>query len=136
MESENFLIGTRRHEQLVRQLPCAVSRKFPVTIHHTHGGSVKDHGWHVGMAQRQNPFLIIPLHFDWHVGKYGIDAGVGVESWESTWGTQIEHLEYVDEEMKSRFGYPTSIFELARAYQNRGLPQPVMPKDLDLDSKE
>ena len=131
--ADSFIIGTRKHEQLVRQLPCAVSRRTPVTIHHTHGGSVKDRGWHVGVAQRQNPFLVIPLHFDFHVGDYGIDAGVGVQSWEAEWGTQISMLEWVDEQMKELFNYPASIFELARAYQDSGLLQ---PRGADFDAQE
>ena len=94
---------------------------------------MKDRGWHVGVAQRQNPFLVIPLHFDFHVGDYGIDAGVGVQSWEAEWGTQISMLEWVDEQMKELFNYPASIFELARAYQDSGLLQ---PRGADFDAQE
>jgi hypothetical protein len=60
---------------------------------------VKWAGWHVGIGQRQNPFLQIPLHAEVHVGNMGIDYGVGVESWESLFGPQIEHLHWVSEQL-------------------------------------
>lgn len=84
----------------------------PVTLHHCHGGSMKDAGWHVGVAQKQNPFLQIPLHARFHVGDRGVDYGVGVLTWEARYGTQIELLHWVDEQL----GYPLSVFELAKEW--------------------
>lgn len=81
----------------------------PVTLHHVHGGSVKSAGFHVGMGQRQNPFLQIPLSAQYHFGQFGIDSGMGVQTWESKFGTQIAHLEWVDDELS----YPMSIWEMA-----------------------
>lgn len=60
---------------------------------------MKELGFHVGIAQRQNPFLQIPLHFNYHVGKMGIDSGVGVITWEQTFGTQVEHLIWVNDQL-------------------------------------
>ncbi len=76
---------------------------------------MKDVGWHVGMGLRQNPFLQIPLLAKYHTGSFGIDAGVGVLSWERLFGTQVEWLEWVDDHL----AYPVSIFELARNLEER-----------------
>jgi hypothetical protein len=67
----------------------------PVTLHHCHGGTVKALGWHVGIAQKQNPYLQIPLHARYHVGPFGIDSSLGLVTWERNFGTQVEHLEWV-----------------------------------------
>jgi hypothetical protein len=107
------------HERRLRQLPCAVSMMTPVTLHHCHGASIKRAGWHVGMGQKQNPFLQIPLHARYHVGQDGIDSGVGVETWESRYGGQAEHLDWVS----AQLGY--SVWDQARAWEeeHRGKSQ-------------
>jgi hypothetical protein len=92
-------VSIRQHERNLRDLKCAVSRMTPVTLHHCHGGSIKSSGWHVGMGQKQNPFLQIPLHAMYHIGDWGIDSGVGVESWEKTWGRQWDHLIWVNNQL-------------------------------------
>lgn len=99
------------HERRLRQLPCMVSCRHPVTLHHCHGGSIKDAGWHVGMGQKQNPYLQIPLHAEFHVGAHGIDYGVGVQSWEATFGDQHSMLLAVSEAL----GY--DVFEAARTWE-------------------
>lgn len=60
---------------------------------------MKDYQWHVGVAQKQNPWLQIPLDVRYHVGNFGIDSGVGVLTWEGTFGTQMEHLEWVNDQV-------------------------------------
>lgn len=79
---------------------------------------MKGAGWHVGTGQRQNPFLQIPLHEDFHVGNYGVDVGVGILTWERLFGLQMAMLERANDEL----GYPVHIFALAGAWQiaNRG----------------
>lgn len=111
-------ISVTHHQLQLRKLPCAVSQMTPVTLHHCHGGSMKDAGWHVGMSMKQNPFLQIPLHSKYHVGDCGIDSGVGVETWETRYGKQTDLLAWVDEEL----AYPLSIWALADAWetQHRG----------------
>lgn len=106
-------ISVTQHEKNLRELRCAVCRSTAVTLHHCHGGSMKDARWHVGMAQKQNPFLQIPLHNLYHTGDLGIDYGYGVESWEETFGTQMEHLQWVNEQL----GY--DIFEEAEKWEER-----------------
>lgn len=49
-----------------------------------------------GMAQRNNPFLQIPLQARYHVGDFGIDYGMGVKTWEEEFGSQVEHLNDVN----------------------------------------
>lgn len=100
---------------------CVVTnRPDEITLHHCHGGSIKEAGWHVGMGQKQNPFLQIPLNVGWHVGRFGIDSGMGVITWEQTFGTQIEHLDTVNEQLSY------DLWEQAEAWEkkNRGLFAP------------
>lgn len=92
-------ISVTRHEKNLRGLRCCVSASPFVTLHHTHGGSVQDAGWHVGVALKQNPFLQIPLQDIFHIGDRGIDTGFGVRSWEYIFGTQMEHLRSVNEQL-------------------------------------
>ncbi len=77
---------------------------------------MKDVGWHVGMAQRQNPYLQIPLHEKYHVGSCGIDSAMGVQTWEAAFGTQADHLDSTNELL----GYSIDIWTLARTYENPG----------------
>jgi hypothetical protein len=73
------------------------------------------------VGQKQNPFLQIPLHAEFHVGRRGIDYGMGVETWERNYGEQIQHLREVD----CLLGYEESIFTLARLWEeeHRGKSQ-------------
>jgi hypothetical protein len=113
------VLSVSRHEKNLRELRCCVSRNPFVTLHHCHGGSVKDARWHVGMGQKQNPFLQIPLKDDYHTGDMGIDR-MGVDTWEEIYGTQMEHLQWVDDQL------PYNIFEQAREWEdaNRAKSRP------------
>ena len=62
------------------------------------------------MAQKQNPFLQIPLKDDYHIGDMGIDR-IGVRTWEDRFGTQMEHLQWVSDQL------PYDIFEQAKAWE-------------------
>ncbi len=90
------LIAVSRHEKNLRQLKCVVSHRTPVTLHHCHGGSMKERFPNPGMAQKACPYLQIPLHANYHIGEFGIDSGMGVtgwvDEWERTFGQQIDHL--------------------------------------------
>lgn len=74
---------------------------------------MKLNGWHVGMGQKQNPFLQIPLKADYHVGDMGIDSGMGVETWEQRFGTQMEHLQWVNDQL------PYDIFWMAEVWERK-----------------
>lgn len=82
---------------------------------------MKDVGWHVGMGQKQNPYLLIPLLAKYHVGDCGIDAGIGVLTWEGRYGRQVDLLDWTDDQL----GYPISIWEMAKTWEaknrSRGL---------------
>jgi hypothetical protein len=83
------------HEKRLRRLSCVVSDRTPITLHHTRGGSVARSAFGgPGAGQKQNPALQIPLHADYHVGRWGIDAqvGGGVQRWELRFGEQTDHL--------------------------------------------
>jgi hypothetical protein len=72
---------------------------------------MKEAGWHVGTGQKQNPFLQIPLKAEYHVGDLGIDYGYGVKRWEKDFGTQMEHLEWVNGQLDY------DIFRLAEQWE-------------------
>lgn len=110
--SIGLIVSITVHERRLRELPCAVSGRKPVSLHHCHGGSLKLLRWHVGVGQRQNPFLQIPLAPELHYfGPEAIDGGIGVRSWEAKYGTQVEHLEWV----AGQLGY--DILALARVWE-------------------
>lgn len=46
----------------------------------------------IGISQKQNDALQIPLHADWHVGKHRIDGSLGysIDDWEERWEPQTE----------------------------------------------
>lgn len=83
---------------------------------------MKDAGWHVGTGQKQNPFLQIPLHAQYHVGNWGVDSGTGVLTWEQQFGSQYAALEVTEEKLMVLHGYQVSIFDLALEWdrENRG----------------
>ena len=45
-----------------------------------------------GGGQKVSDWLVIPLHADFHTGQYGVDTGIGVVTWESMFGRQVDHL--------------------------------------------
>jgi hypothetical protein len=85
----------RRHWDRVAGLGCIVTGVMPATIHHIHGGSVAELGIQKGMGQKPNDWLVIPVCYDLHVGRQGIDSGVGVRTWEKQYGRQVDFLDEV-----------------------------------------
>lgn len=84
------------HEKLLRELPCMASgSERDITLHHVHGGSMKDIGLHVGGGQKASDWLQIPITMYKHIGNYGIDGGLGVITWEQANGTQLDMLKRV-----------------------------------------
>lgn len=115
----NFPKSVKEHHDNVRALGCIITGTPNPTIHHCHGGSLKWRGFHVGMAQKQNEALVIPLAASLHVGDQGIDYGAGVESWEMLYGTQAGFIDKVSE----RVGY--DLWELARMWAK---PSKILPR--------
>lgn len=99
------MISLTEHHRRVRELPCAVSRaREGITLHHCHGGSLAPFlqlaGMSPGMSQRANDWLVIPLALKYHsLDGHGIDANVGVKTWEERYGSQVEHLVWVSREL-------------------------------------
>lgn len=85
----------RRHWDRVARLGCLVSQAPNPTLHHIHGGSCRDIGLHKGAGQKTSDWLVIPLAFEYHVGRFGIDGAMGVAEWEKKFGTQVELLDGV-----------------------------------------
>ena len=79
---------------------------------------MKDTGYHSGMALRGcGEALIIPLKADFHIGNDGIDSGVGVLTWERWHGTQMDHLN----EVNNQLDY--DIYELHEAWKIQAPPR-------------
>ena len=69
-------------------------------------------GYHTGMGKRGvGEALIIPLKENFHVGDEGIDFNIGVTTWELWYGTQMEFLQEVNEQL----GY--NIFALHKEWE-------------------
>ena len=102
------------HERNLRAMPCVVSGNWPVTLHHAHGGSMRELGPDYpspGMGQKNNPFLQIPLHYSYHyIGAEAIDYGIGVETWEARYGAQVLLLDVVNKRL------PYDLWQAAREW--------------------
>lgn len=87
----------KRHWSRVADIGCIVSRsRDRVTIHHCHGGSMRDAGVSRVFGRKNSDWLVIPLTADLHVGNNGIDQmGHTVRSWEEKYGRQDDHLDEV-----------------------------------------
>ena len=86
----------REHWDNVGELRCVVTGSPKPTIHHVHGGSVSEAGYHTGVAKRGvSDALVIPLKSDYHTGDSGIDGGMGVELWEKYYGNQMDFIHEV-----------------------------------------
>lgn len=82
----------KQHHEFVRSMPCVVTGRSDVTLHHCHSGSLSEAGITRGVGQRPSDWLVIPITLDLHIGNGGIDGSMGVKTWEKTHGTQMEHL--------------------------------------------
>jgi len=88
----------KRHWDRVADLGCIVCLAKPATIHHCHGGSLKEIGLHRAVGRKTSDWLVIPLCVVHHVGKYGADSTVVVR-WERRYWTQVELLGWVSERL-------------------------------------
>jgi hypothetical protein len=81
----------------VAALNCIITRTPNPTLHHIKSGSVGDIGAHSGWSQRGvSDYLVIPLRADLHVaGSCAIDGSIGVRTWETKFGTQVEMMDEV-----------------------------------------
>lgn len=90
-------MNIREYWTAVANLGCCVSRTtYNVTLHHIHGGSVKGLR---GAGMKSSDWLVIPLASWLHTGQYGIDGSMGVPAWETRFGTQLQHVQWVRERM-------------------------------------
>lgn len=98
-------MAIREHWDRVAELGCLLSGG-PATLHHCHGGSLREIGIHKGFGQKTNDFLVIPIAQRFHTGEFGIDV-IPVWEWEHRFGTQVGHLD----DLCRTLGY--SVWELA-----------------------
>ena len=86
----------QRHWDRVAALGCILSNRPDPTIHHCHGGSMREVGVMKGKGQKTSDWLVIPLDALFHVGQYGIDLGhITVPEWEARFGRQVDLLDKV-----------------------------------------
>lgn len=85
----------KRHWSRVAALGCIVTQHPNPQLHHTHSRELSAMGFGRGVAQKPSDWLVIPLSHDYHVGRFGIDSGMGVATWEKLYGSQLEHLKTV-----------------------------------------
>lgn len=82
-----------KHWDRVRRERCMISRLPDPTIHHCKSGSMtKIIGLH-GTGKKVSDWLVIGLNARYHTGDLGIDGGLGVETWERWYGTQVELID-------------------------------------------
>lgn len=96
-ESDEVVIpsSVSAHEGNLRKLRCVVTGATQgLSLHHCRGASMKESPFGTpGAGQKQNGGLQIRLAMRLHVGTpQAVDGGRGVETWEQSYGTQVEHL--------------------------------------------
>lgn len=100
-----------RHHANVRALPCVVTGRLGATLHHCHGGSLKELGWSINRPRNQA--LVIPIVIEIHsIGPLAIDGDFGVPAWEARFGTQASFIDEVSEIL----GY--SLWDLAELWRS------------------
>lgn len=81
----------KQYLSAVADLGCIVCRR-PAAIHHIRHG--------MGMAQRSGFLFTLPLCPDHHQhGGHGVAFHAGRKTWEANFGTEMELLERVREEL-------------------------------------
>lgn len=95
----------KQHYANVAALRCVVTGDTQVTLHHCHGGSMRERLVSLGMDATKgmgmrgySDALIIPLRIDHHsMGVNAIDGQMGVKSWEARFGKQADFVDAVGE---------------------------------------
>jgi len=87
----------KRHWDRVADLGCIVCLAKPATIHHCHGGSLKEIGLHRAGGKKPIDWLVVPLCPTHHTGDFGIDGPMGVKRWEREYWPQVELLQWVSD---------------------------------------
>jgi hypothetical protein len=86
----------RRHWDRLREMGCIVTGRPDPTIHHCHGGSMRDLGIQKGIGLKTSDWLVIPLAAELHsIGPNAIDGAMGVKDWEYLYGSQVEYIDEV-----------------------------------------
>lgn len=84
-----------KHHKTLREIGCILTGRPKPDLHHCKTGSIsKILGVNRGVSSKVSDWLVIPLDQEFHTGRFGIEV-IGVETWESQFGTQIDHLEAV-----------------------------------------
>ena len=88
----------QRHFERVSELGCLITGSPYPTLHHPHGGSMKDIGVWRGKSQKISDWLVLPIRWDYHTGPMGIDSGqpwLTVREWEKRFGKQVDMVDKV-----------------------------------------
>jgi hypothetical protein len=111
------------HKQL-RAGRCVISDRPGVELHHCKGASMVDllgDAGNPGAGKKVSDWLVIPLHWRWHRGDFGIDNGMCLQGkdkriWEAHWGKQADFLVRLSVQYKinvfARAGFKVNVPEL------------------------
>jgi hypothetical protein len=91
------------HFNAVVAIGCLVTRSaHDVTIHHAHGGSLKERGFHRSAGHKTSDYLVLPITRRLHVGPaspkhgvYPIDGAdrISVVRWERLYRPQADMID-------------------------------------------
>lgn len=98
-----FPNSKQQHYDNVARVGCVITGSAAATIHHCHGGSMRERLVSLGMDATKgmgmrgySDALIIPLRLDYHsMGINAIDGQMGVATWEKSFGNQADLVDYV-----------------------------------------
>lgn len=99
----------KRHWDRVAQLRCVITRAPNPTLHHCKSGSMTAISGLKSANQKPSDWLVIPLDFEFHNGRFGIDSGMGVKTWETRYGSQADHLDWVSRQLGYNVWYRAGI---------------------------
>jgi len=86
----------KRHWGRVAGLDCLISCRPSPTLHHCHGGSMREAGVMRAKGRKTSNWLVIPIDAEFHTGRLGIDSGgFTVAEWERRFGRQADFLDKV-----------------------------------------
>lgn len=111
----------KRYWDVLTKMGCVVTRStLGVTIHHCHGGSMKERGFHREEGRKTSNWLVIPLYSFLHTGPDGIDGfpRMPVVQWEAKHGRQADYIDRIIQVTG------IDVWELARDEEKGMVPRP------------
>lgn len=90
----------KRHYERVALLGCVLTGNPGVVLHHVFGGSIIPvFGMKSQSMRGLSDWLVIPIAPQYHTYSAHAFHSIGAVQWERRFGTQMEHLEYVNSQL-------------------------------------